>query len=365
MNARRLRLLGFCLAAAIAGCGPLLSRPLPSDPPPDELTREATSVWGLAYSADGSLLISSHVFQCPSSARCSHLPGPTRFDLWGSGPFAVGKPEGHLATFHSPDWRFLPTGHRFSADGRFVFATASCGLLQWDVMGQQLEVKFRGEQVVLSPDCRTVLRVAGTFESDMTDDGDEQAVEVWDLGEERRIDVLGTTRTFGAPIEIFPDGQRVLAWFGEPAQPQLVIWDLRTKTKTVLQIDDVSSLAVCISQNGQRLAVQTAAQEKHRVRVIDTTTGREVASVASWDTARRVALSPDGESLAIAGESSADGENQGKIALYRVEDGALRKTIIDRETWGFTALCFSPDGKTLVSGGFDGAIKRWPVSLLD
>src|SRR5207237_9916926 len=123
-----------------------------------DLTRDATSVWSLTYSPDGAHLLSSHVDQWESDSRVSRFPTPPEFELWAVG-HSLDKPEGQLAKFQSPNWRWLPRENRFSPDGRFVLSTSSYGLLQWDIAHQRFDVKFAGRNVVLSPDCRTALCV--------------------------------------------------------------------------------------------------------------------------------------------------------------------------------------------------------------
>src|SRR5204863_9556998 len=112
-------------------------------------------------------------------------------------------------------------------------------MLQWDVAQPRLQVKFAGRDVVLSPDCRTAICVpTQTADGHSLPDEADPPVEVWDVALERKIDVLGTVRSFGSPIEVLPDGQRLLMYgpkqAGTPTDsPPLMIWDLRAKTKMV------------------------------------------------------------------------------------------------------------------------------------
>jgi WD40 repeat protein len=274
----------------------------------------------------------------------------------------LGRPEGHLATFHSPDWRWHPTGQRFSPDGQFAFSTACEGLLQWDVTEQQLKVRFHGDLVVLSPDCRTVVRVARAADADARTTEEDATVEICDLTLERCVRVLGTERTFGTPVEFLPDGRRVLVWLGNAPQPsQLAVCDLHNGTKLVLETDEPSSHAICLSADGRRLAIQTADKENHRVQVVETTTGRQVAFTPSWAEARCIAISTDGVLVAIGGESSDATKERGEIQVWQVADGKRLTTLVDPATWGITALCFAPDGKTLAAGDGGGVIKRWTI----
>src|SRR5438552_11054969 len=96
------------------GCSRMLSKPAPpSTPEPEEMTRDVTSVWSLTYSPDGAFLLSSHVFQWSRDQTCGNSSvAPAKFELWGLGACALGQPEGQLATFSAPEWRWRPNGGR-------------------------------------------------------------------------------------------------------------------------------------------------------------------------------------------------------------------------------------------------------------
>lgn len=69
-----------------------------------------------------------------------------------------------------------------------------------------------------------------------------------------------------------------------------------------------------------------------------------------------IAYSPQGEFLAIA-------ENFGAIATYDVNSASLIVSSKHRNAYqNLTALCFSADGKLLISGSSDGRIEVWAVS---
>ena len=65
-------------------------------------------------------------------------------------------------------------------------------------------------------------------------------------------------------------------------------------------------------------------------------------------------FSPDGSMLASAGHVD------GAVRLWDVRAGKLRQEIKAHDAP--TAVAFSPDGKTLATGGYDGTLKLWDVS---
>ena len=71
--------------------------------------------------------------------------------------------------------------------------------------------------------------------------------------------------------------------------------------------------------------------------------------------AGRVLISPDGSKVAVA---SRDG---GTLRLFDARRGSLEQTLRGHKK-DITSLAFSPDGKQLVTGGFDGTVRIWNAS---
>src|SRR6266700_6115493 len=121
-----------------------------------------------------------------------------------------------------------------------------------------------------------------------------------------------------------------------------------TLRETVLNESFDIPWAVAISLNGQYWA---AGSRRGEVRVWREEGRRlHLAWQAHTDTVRALAFSPDGRTLAT-------GSWDGTIKLWDIESGALLWT-----SWftdNIESLAFAPDGRTLASGGDDATVRLW------
>ncbi|MEV2213183.1 helix-turn-helix domain-containing protein [Streptomyces sp. NPDC050997] len=78
---------------------------------------------------------------------------------------------------------------------------------------------------------------------------------------------------------------------------------------------------------------------------------------------RAVAFSPDGRTLAMGGGSDKSGDDQSfrSVVLWDTRTGEERDRLRHHPTRSVRALAFTPDGRKLVGGSFDGTVRVWDV----
>ncbi len=129
------------------------------------------------------------------------------------------------------------------------------------------------------------------------------------------------------------------------------VWHLET-LETHKPAARTSVLALAYSPDGKTLA---AAGEGSAVVLRDVATGQVVARLSGHaDAVAALTFSPEGTTLASAGYD-------GTVRLWDVAEGRERAVLKGHTNWVF-ALAFSPDGATLASAGHDKTVRLWKVA---
>jgi WD40 repeat protein len=283
--------------------------------------RHGFSVYVAAYSPDGK--------------KIATVGTGRAVMLWDA---ATGK---ELHQFPS---RSLPINIAFSPDGTMLATTDDSVCHLWDVSTGKERHRLAGQPksaraIAFSPDGKTV--AAGCFDG---------TILLWAsaTGEliRRLIDTDGETWI----IAFSPDG-RLLASAGTGRTIRL--WNPNTGEelrRLVGHKDRIRGLS--FSPDGKRLA---SASLDETLCLWDPMTGRRVRVLAEKPGASSLAFSRDGKRLA-------SGHQDGTIRVWDPVTGE------EKRRWrGYPyvvlSLAFSPDGKTLISGGAsDSVVRFWDVS---
>ncbi|MDE0400033.1 MAG: sigma-70 family RNA polymerase sigma factor [Candidatus Poribacteria bacterium] len=240
----------------------------------------------------------------------------------------------------NPDGKFFASGY---ADGSIRFWDAETGLHL-----KTFKKGYEASGLVFSEDGKTLAYAEG-LDIRLQDAG---------TGEEK---MLLTGHEWGMhSMALSPDGD-ILASGSEDTTIRL--WDMHTGAhKKTLNGHKHRVYSVAFSPDGKTLA---SGSDDNTIRLWNVDTGEteriltghagEFEGVdngpSSVEGVKSVAFSPDGKTLASGG-----GDNV--IHLWDIGTGKSKMTLVGHTHWVFS-LAFSPDGKTLASGSVDSDIRLW------
>ena len=244
----------------------------------------------------------------------------------------------------NPDGKFFASGY---ADGSIRFWDTETGL-HLKTFKPNFKPNYDASCLVFSLDGKTLA---------CTDGIDIRLQDAYTGEEKMRL----TGHTWGMhSVVLSPDGD-ILASGSEDTTIRL--WDMHTgEHKKTLNGHQHRVYSVAFSPDGKTLA---SGSDDNTVRLWNVDTGETERILtghagefegldngpSSVEGVKSVAFSPDGKTLASGG-----GDNV--IHLWDIGTGKRKMTLVGHTHWVFS-LAFSPDGKTLASGSVDSDIRLW------
>jgi len=293
---------------------------------------------GVAWSPDGRLIAAS-----------SH--GTAR--LWDAETGTVRHTLlGHTGLVHTVAW---------SPDSSQLVTGGSDGTARvWEISAKGVR-----ERMSLSAQETTSGIVGVAFSPDgsrvMAGDAGMSAVQVWDLGPTGDAEWPNLPAPGSPAAEFMPDGRRVVTsswkgrvdYLGEDAPGALTIWDLQSgrDLRTIGPPTDylvIQSFAV--SPDGSSIALGGDSNPNDvggasAARAWDTSTGEELWRIGHRRTVNEVAFSPDGEYLATG--------DWGGITKIVDRSGRVVRELSRWEDFNFSDVAFSSDGRLVATAEFD------------
>lgn len=275
----------------------------------------------------------------------------------------VAASAGEIAPILSVRHEWEAVSATFSPDGKILAAgSGHTGIILWDsASGKELRRIFGkdvGDSIAFAPDGKT-LAAARIWRAD------EEAgnIDLWEVGTGKRCRRLRADGNLVRCIAFSPDGKLLVAHsqWGLHQRGAVRVWDVGAG-KEILKIPTNSAgHTIAISPDGKLLAFDV----EYTVRLCETATGKELFKLeghqevgapgaATSGYLNAVTFSRDGKLLA-----SASCDNMARI--WEVATGKALH-VLEGHRGFVNAIAFFPDGKRIVTGGEDGTMRVWDVA---
>jgi len=248
-----------------------------------------------------------------------------------------------------------------SPDGKTLISSVWKNVQQWDLGSLQLKRTIENgigwqESVAFSSDGHYFASI-GCATEDSYGYCQSSTATIWgfDSGQVLRTIDLGENSEEPVKVLFNPDGKYLVTADGDSEKNNLKVWDMFSG-QLIRVMDGLYIHDVIFGASGNELI--SAVFEEIWVR--DISTGNLKFKIVLGEYVKKVALSPDGHTLAI---SRSVGSSNGSIVIWSLQSGTRIKTIVhakQRTTFpDINSIAFSPDGKLLASGASDGTIYLW------
>ncbi len=242
----------------------------------------------------------------------------------------------------------------FSPDGNLLVSGSDAGTLQWMTISDRQNLQSLGEPV--RSGSRSVISLAISPDGSLlVSGGSTGQIQFWDTTTRRAIGSPLTGHTGSIRHLLFsPDGQTLIS--ASAADATLIFWNVADRTM-INQPLKIYPSSITISPDGKRLAY---SDTRGTINFLDMASQQPVG--ASFDTNTRsgvvgLAYSPDGKTLVTGGIDKL-------VKFWSPATGDPVGQPLVGHTYSVDDLSFSPDGKLLASASEDGTVRLWGLTTI-
>jgi len=240
-------------------------------------------------------------------------------------------------------------GHRcaaysmaFSPDGKRIISGGEDGIKVWDVASGAEVTTLRGNagsiySLAFSADSKRI--ISGS--SDNT-------IKVWDAASRTELVTLRGHKKEVLGVAFSPDDKRIASGSYDNT---IKVWDAATGAELMNLTGHIGWFSsIVFSPDGKRI-ISGSSDSDREIKVWEVSTGGTLMTLCgdTFRGVRGIAVSPDGERIAAAGEN---------IRVLDLSTGKELMTLRGHQHI-VDFVAFSPDGKRIVSSSRDGSAKVW------